>query len=1352
MSLMSAPSGRSDDSLAVRRTLPRAALSLFALFAALALICVPAGAEVTHKYLSSITEVPAQGPNGETIAQPGLLAYTNTMTIDGGDLYLAEQLSTTYLSRTDVFDTATHAFVRQFDPLAPPIEGAYQGIGVGHIAGGTQAYAGGTERIGGEPYGVVVPFDAEGHQLGQPWTGKDTPAGAFSGHLAEVAGELKPEGQIVDVAVDDNPTSFGGDWAAGDVFVATNSTYLGAFPAVNVVDILTPEASGGEKYVAQLTGTCEVVGSCPGKVIPFARPRNVAVDSQTGDVLVVDGEESVSEVIDIFRPGPGIDEYEFAGSVTGSPQGAFGHIRTIAVDGGNGIFAEGEIYVLEAGVVYQFDSAGQYVGRFSVPTSTDSIAVDPATHDVYLGVPEAEEGQVEVFGPSLLLPDVTTQPVSSLGPESATLNGTVNPLKAEAGETTCQFVWGTSESFGHVKPCPEPVAEGETSVPVSAHLEGLEPGTTYYYRLQASNTNGTNEGEASQTEQLTTPGPRLAEESVSGMSSTSVTLAALIDPNGGRSTYYFQYGTTATYGSDAPAAPGDLVAAGEASDEVTQHLQGLAPNTTYHYRVVVVSEMEAEPGVISKATFYGHDQTFATQGPGGSLALPDGRAWEMVSPVNKHGANILPIRPQGGILIQSSESGDSVAYVAFQPTEATAPGSDGGVQVLSERGSDGWSSQDLALSHPSDTGPGLSLGDFRFFSADLSLGLAMPPIGAEFSSLAPEVSPPDTEPTPYIRHNDTCSTQPGTCYLPLVTGAPGYADVPPGTAFGYKEEEGGFYVNVRPVGGTTDLSHVVLQSTVALTGDPVEQVGLYEWSAGKPPSEELQFVSGQGPSRYYKSAFPANGRDALSADGSRVIFETSVLGEQFGHLYQRDMTRGQTVQLDEVQPGASGAGSPSAVFQAASSDGSVVYFTDWQRLTQNSGASGARREADLYECKMSSAAGKETCALSDLTPEVDGQRANLKPTILGASKDGAYVYFVAAGVLSGQPGSNGEHAVPGSPNLYEIHNGTTQFIAVLSNDDESDWADESQLPFQLALPRHTARVSPNGQYLAFMSDRSLTGYDNVDVSSGKADQEVFLFDSASGRLICASCNASGARPQGVESKGVAEAANIPGWTGYQEALALYQSRYLDNSGRLFFNSSDALVPQDINKQEDVYEYEPVGLGGCRSSLPTYEAATGGCVSLITSGTSKAGSTFMDASENGDDVFFLTDEKLVGGDVDSAADVYDAHVCSVAAPCPSAASSSPPCATADACRTAPSRQPGIFGAPASSTFSGPGNATAAPVAVAKPRPLTRAQELARAVKACRRKGRRKRAACIRRARKRYGAKPSHRSHVTKGGRR
>lgn len=134
------------------------------------------------------------------------------------------------------------------------------------------------------------------------------------------------------------------------------------------------------------------------------------------------------------------------------------------------------------------------------------------------------------------------------------------------------------------------------------------------------------------------------------------------------------------------------------------------------------------------------------------------------------------------------------------------------------------------------------------------------------------------------------------------------------------------------------------------------------------------------------------------------------------------------------------------------------------------------------------------------------------------------------------------------------------------------------------------------------------------------------------------------------------------------------------------------------------------------------------------------SAFLDASATGSDIFFLTAGKLVEGDVDTAIDVYDAHECINASPCfGSSSEETPVCESAASCRVSPAPQPSIYGAPSSATFSGQGNVIpVAPEASVKPKSLTRAQKLAKALEACKKtKSRRKRAACERAARKRYG---------------
>jgi hypothetical protein len=158
---------------------------------------------------------------------------------------------------------------------------------------------------------------------------------------------------------------------------------------------------------------------------------------------------------------------------------------------------------------------------------------------------------------------------------------------------------------------------------------------------------------------------------------------------------------------------------------------------------------------------------------------------------------------------------------------------------------------------------------------------------------------------------------------------------------------------------------------------------------------------------------------------------------------------------------------------------------------------------------------------------------------------------------------------------------------------------------------------------------------------------------------------------------------LPGWTS-----PFYRSRYLFNNGRLFFDSTDALVPQDTNSTEDAYQFEPVGVGGCTTASSTFVVVSDGCVGLISSGTSKEASAFIDASESGGDVFFLTPAQLSPLDTDSAIDIYDAHECGAGEDCSAPLSTPVPACEGDACQS-PAAAP-EDPTPGSLTYQGPGN--------------------------------------------------------------
>jgi hypothetical protein len=1325
-----------------------------------------AQAAVTHTFLAETSAklsdgVPAKGPHGEPVPVPGQFGPLSSMSVDSDELYVAEGNTE---SRIDKFNASSGAFVSQFPQLSSP-SFLHQGIVVGRSPGEPQVYVAGDEPSEEGPKGVVAVLNLAGGLLGEVWKGPEPsnpPSGLFGCFECAAPGSI---------AVDGNPSSLN-DWAAGDVYIVDVER--------KAVDVFKPLPGGGKEFVTRLEGPEPPVAS-------FSKPLEVAVIASSGEVLVADGgPQSGSGTVDVFRPAALERQYEFVGTLTGPPPGgSFGEVKGVSVDGGNG-----DIYVSEGvapSVVDELNSEGEYVGRLTgTPAgafhSVSSVTVDPQSHHVFIADTNVETGAglIDVYGEDVVIPDVETKPATSVTPEAAQLNGTVNPRGA--GPASCQFVWGASEALGNVATCGT-VPDGEAPVGVSATLEGLLPDTKYFYRLQASNEHGTNTGEEVPIECegrpsvdgcFTTTGPGIRQAWASGASSTSVTLNAKVDPHGEQTEVFFEYISEAQFqgGGYAGASSTPSVAIGSSAEaNVEAHVQALVPGTVYRYRAVTVSGL---------GQFRSPDHTFTTQGASG-LTLPDGRAWELVSPRDKHGAALMASGEAG--LIQASSSGTAISYLATVPTEENPPGYSLLEQVISSRGAGGWSSRDVSLPHGPPTGPAIGqVADYRFFSEDLSQAV-VETLG-EFTSLAPEVFPPDTERTPYIRRNDECAPASPRCFEPLLTSASGYEDVPKGTEFGGPPGAHNGLANF--VGATPDLAHVILSSKVALTTTQASGKTLYEWSVDKPPAERLQLVSAL-PNGEPVTGETALGfenqvaRHAVSDDGSRIVWS-----EHEGHLYLRhnaaqpqsaitagkctEPTKACTLQLDlpeagcEGQPGECGSGSPSPKFQVASQDVSRVFFTDGQGLTK--GSATVSTHPDLYECEIVEEEGVLRCRLSDLTPRSE-EDANVLNLVLGASQDGSYVYFAANGVL----GDGAEHgAGPGdcpqglestetTCNLYMWHDGTISFLATLSGEDFPDWGRFDAL----SINGQTARVSPSGRYLAFMSDRSLTGYDNHDAGSGKPDEEVFLFDAQQGRLVCASCNPAGSRPKGVEYAHLDNklvggdriwgattwlAANIPAWTAYTTAKARHQPRYLSDSGRLLFNSSDALVQADVNNNEDVYEYEPASVGGCTAAAQSYDSAAGGCQTLISAGTSVDESAFLDASEGGDDVFFLTAEPLVREDGDTALDVYDAHVCSAAAPCQSATTEPPPCTTADACRAAPTQQPGVFGAPPSATFAGPGTPTPQPI---EKRVLTKAQRLAAALKACHKiKKRTKRGACERAARRRYGSRARPESRKSKRG--
>jgi hypothetical protein len=604
--------------------------------------------------------------------------------------------------------------------------------------------------------------------------------------------------------------------------------------------------------------------------------------------------------------------------------------------------------------------------------------------------------------------------------------------------------------------------------------------------------------------------------------------------------------------------------------------------------------------------------------------LPDCRAYEQASPPDKNGSDV----GVNGELVPSFVASADGSAVAFE-TLGVLPDAQSATldnENLSRRGSSGWSTQPIGP--PLYAGPDFGLLAFQFFTADLRQAILSTPAG-------PSLSPDDTTGAAnfYLRDNDDGS------YRTLSVLPPSGQKPPASVVYQF-------------AGASDDLSHILFESDDALTPDappisPQPHRNLYEWVDGQVrlatvlPDGTPAPLGGEAGSLGGASALTRSIVHAISVDGSRIVFGTPAETVPDGsQIYVREDGQ-RTLEASASRRTVRDLSSQLApVFWGATADGSQVFFTSDTALTDDAEVGSS----SLYRFDVEGGTPSQPGTLTNLTVNTNpaSPGAVTVQGVVGISDDGSYIYFRDPNqYLVGQ-------GVAGQSNLYLWHDGVIRFVAT---------AGPSGDPSVFEANHKTSRVTPDGRHLIFASANPLTGYDNTDAATGAADSEVFLYDADSNALTCVSCRPGGERPQGSSTLPFAPV----------RALRNPQRGVTDDGSRVFFDSTDALVPSDVNGKQDVYEYEAGG------------------VHLISTGASTDDSFFASASVSGDDVFFVTREQLAAADTDENLDVYDARV-DGGFPEPVPAQ---PC-SGDGCQGAPTPGPGRP-SPASSLVAGTGNA-------------------------------------------------------------
>jgi hypothetical protein len=965
----------------------------------------------------------------------------------------------------------------------------------------------------------------------------------------------------------------------------------------------------------------------------------------------------------------------------------------------------------------------------------------------------------------------------------AHLEGTVNPNNQL---TECHFQYGEALVSEHEVPCEPELLKGFGPQGVGANVTSLSANTTYHYQIVTKNGTGEDNIPTEETFETALPPETPAMLKAEPVTAAEATLHGALNPGLERTkepgSYEFRYRQSASEcqggapgeekATPATPAPG-LEKYAPAEAKVT----GLLPHTGYAVCLLAINEAGEVSGVSAPETFT-------------TLSAPPAIAAESFSDVGATEAKAgAEIDPEGLPVSYHVEYGTSEAYGSSTP-EVNIPAGQGGVGVevaLSKLQPDTLyhyrfvattsshettrDEEDQAFTTlPTPPAPGsehcpnealrvgrsASLPDCRAYElvTPTNLGRTEDMLFADADRAIPSSegehlalqtgSPIEPEPSTSADIEGTAAVfsrtssgwamrsavAPGrsTDHIYMRLFSPDLSQVALVSYTALNAEEANHNppgpLEVGPVGGPDALvanlgtesthflganagtksvpafSHVLFYSvdhellppgperTAAEEAD-AGAPDLYEWNAGS-----LRLVNVEGEGSHVKLVNPCGatlGRgetsegqggttDAVSADGSRVLFTTKQSGascEGAPILFMRVDGR-ETVEV-------SAPGQPGARYVGATADASKVFFeTEF---------------AELFEYNTEAPEGKKLKLVANQV-----LNGNIVRTFV-ISEDGSTVYY--------------EAGLPASYTIYRYEPGSGNPQSAVATGDAPDGELE---------PSYT---TPNGEFLLFAAADSSRGEPR-----GGGHNEFYRYDHADGSVMCVSCGEGVAPARGQMFEPKQGVLSTPDRT----PLLIPMS---DDGQRVFFQTSAQLVPQDTNvndEEEEKDEYAKARLGraadvyeweadGAEEEPGVFCRVVNGCTHLLSSGEDVGPAVFLGASSSGRDVFFATAAQLVPQATPEFTNIYDARE---GGGFPSPAST----LECSSCQGVGSPPP-LFNTPASASFVGAGN-PAAP-AVAPIVTVTRTQQLARALTACRKvKPKRKRAVCEKQARKRYGA--------------
>jgi hypothetical protein len=828
------------------------------------------------------------------------------------------------------------------------------------------------------------------------------------------------------------------------------------------------------------------------------------------------------------------------------------------------------------------------------PVSGDPIHLQPNTYYEVKLIAHNElytvETPLQTFQTPLILPTVKAEAGASDGEGGYFIQGIVNSNNSKV--TSCVIEYGTTATYPNTyqAPClPNPSGPDEVQ---NISIDATEGQFKLSFRGQTTSDLPFN----ASTAEVQTALRALSQVGPTGVNVTGSPGAYVITFAGklaGTAVEPIKAsdGTT-PLGGGAGASVSTATEGGiDHAVTVEAHVENLTIDAHYHFRIFATNaagststtDREFVPTLATHETCANEQ----IRKENSSEALPECRAYELVTPSNKEGY---------GAEFFNYDSGAAFVY-SSQATDIANSGSSGGISFYTAvRTDSGWQTR-----------------------ADLN-----GPSGTNFSG--PEHV--DVDGTPYYSKDLLSSTMAGI--NELIPGYQLYLRKPDGTFvlmgkhLPSPSEGGGNFNGIASeqlfVGASDDFYHQVFDGT----GSSLDQEwgpGVYEFvGVGDNQPRRVDVDNSDSPvsSCQVKGGHPesAHGR-SVSADGRVIVFlalGTNCTGPHppTDELWARvDGTT--SFELSASHCGRADCNAPSdAIFQGAARNGSRVFFTTTQQLVNGD----TDQTNDLYACDLPSgtpapvgeanpcSAFRQISVAETGTAEVEN--------VLTTSEDGSTVAFTARGVLADNEDALGNTALAGDHNLY------------VWRQDSSHPAGQTEFVGRLTTGA-TAQITSDGRYLALETATSLLATDTDNAA------DVYRYDTNTGELVRASTGPTGT---GGNADGLDAALPHPSASSLRGVIEHTPHYSISDDGqKIIFDTSEALSPLDGNAAPDVYLWTP----GRVSLIST--GSVEGEISNASGGVSPVAAI----AGSGRDIYFETNAALSPADGDERTDVYDARI-------------------------------------------------------------------------------------------------------------